>query len=166
LLDPPKCTEDRKLRYCDHEAVERNRETRKRDKVFRALFLPALQAFFLDFPALIDSSWRYIAYHLGAECDYTPGCDPSARPLWKKPPFWFFVITLFFVSYGPSWGWLCAIAPQGFPDLPRKILVVVIIIASVALAAFFAVKTRPLIQERFKFLKKHDQHCSRCATVH
>ncbi len=79
-----------------------------------------VQGFFLDVPRIIDFARRHAEYRLNAECDHTPGWTAPAngkhaeitpRQFYKKPVFWFFAITVFFASYGPTWDGLCAIAP-------------------------------------------------------
>ena len=46
--------------------------------------------------------------------DKQPGVEAEMqpRPFCTKPPFWFFAITVFFMSYGPTWNGLCASAPK------------------------------------------------------
>jgi hypothetical protein len=135
---------------------------------FKAIFRGIRDAIFLDIPHLINSGWRHTDYTLSAECDYRPGADPqiALRPFWKKPPFWFFAITVFFVSYGPTWGGLCAIAPQGVTDLLRQVLAVAIVIGLLKLAAFLGPKAAGLIQQRFIAVARNQElPLSRCATV-
>src|SRR6478736_6549034 len=123
---------------------------------------------FLDIPSLIDSAWRRIEYSASAECNYQPGPEPGAepgpaqappitlRPFWTKPPFLFFAITVFFVSYGPTWGGLCAIAPKAVTDVLRQALGVAVIIAALALAVFLYRKGSELIRRRFEDAAAHD----------
>src|SRR6266480_4302097 len=115
---------------------------------------PISQALFLDVPYLIDSAWRHTEYWVGAECEYRPGTPPDEpeiepRPFWHKLPFWFFAITVFFASYGPTWGGLCAIAPHDATDLLRKVLGVAIAVGSVAYAFVLFWKARRAIETRF-----------------
>ena len=110
------------------------------------------KAFFLDIPYLIDSAWRHTEYALSAECNYPPGPNPqiTLRRLWRKPPFWFFAVTVFFVSYGPTWSGLCAVAPKYWTDLVREILGVLIVIGSpIAVVLFLGPWVTRSIMRRF-----------------
>jgi hypothetical protein len=118
-------------------------------------------ALFLDIPSLIDSAWRRVEYSLNAECRYHPGPPPNqpdppakidTRQFWTKPPFWLFAITVFFVSYGPTWGGLCAIAPRAITDGLRNTVAVVIIGGSLVLGGFLFLQACWLIQRRFERL--------------
>jgi hypothetical protein len=132
------------------------------------------KAVFLDIPSLIDSAWRRIEYSASAECNYQPGPEPGAepgpaqappitlRPFWTKPPFLFFAITVFFVSYGPTWGGLCAIAPKAVTDVLRQALGVAVIIAALALAVFLYRKGSELIRRRFEDAAAHDDPMTPC----
>jgi hypothetical protein len=110
-----------------------------------------LRGLFLDIPRLIDSAWRHIEYRLSAECNYTPGPAPqiALRPFWHKPPFWFFAVTVLFVSYGPTWSGMCAVAPQDLTNGLRRSIGVVVILASFEMAVFSGLWMRGLIQGRF-----------------
>jgi hypothetical protein len=74
---------------------------------------PITEAVFLDIPYLADSAWRHVEFAMNAELDYRPnaGTSPLMRPLWRKPPFWFFALLVMFTSYGPTWHGLCSVAP-------------------------------------------------------
>jgi len=127
-------------------------------------------ALFLDIPSLLDSAWRRIEYRLSAECDYQPGPPPAPgdpspitlRPFWAKPPFLFFAITVFFVSYGPTWGGLCAIAPKAVTDLLRQALGVAVVLAALALGYFLYRQGSELIGKRFEEAARHDDPIRPC----
>jgi hypothetical protein len=125
---------------------------------------PISEGLFLDVPYLIDSAWRHTEYRLGAECDYQPaqrgepGQPPrpaqiAMRPFWHKPPFWFFAITVFFVSYGPTWGGLCAIAPHDLTDLLRKAVAIAIGLGAVAFAWFRGRSEWEAIKKRLAYVQ-------------
>lgn len=118
-----------------------------------------VQAFFLDIPNLIDSAWHHVEYALSAECAYTPGPNPTitTRSIWGKPHFWFFAVTVFFVSYGPTWDALCAIAPQPVTSFLRQALGVIVVLASLVVGAFLASKTAALIRRRYERVARDQQ---------
>ena len=124
------------------------------------------KALFLDIPSLIDSAWRRIEYSASGECNYQPGAGGAPvitlRPFWTKPPFLFFAITVFFVSYGPTWGGLCAIAPKAVTDVLRQALGVAVIIAALALAVFLYRKGSDLIRRRFEDAAAHHDPITPC----
>lgn len=95
------------------------------------------QAFFLDIPSLIDSQWRHVEYALNAEFKFQPGphLKVTRRPVWTRPPFWFFVITVFFASYGPTWDALCATFAQPVAEVLRRGLGLLIAFGSLALGS-------------------------------
>jgi hypothetical protein len=126
---------------------------------------PIVQGLFLDVPRVIDYAWRHAEYRLNAECAHTPrGIDPKTqkvtqgigvRAFYKKPAFWFFAITVYFASFGPSWGGLCAIAPQSVLAILRRSLAAVIGIGSVILSVVLAYCVYVLIRERFAQVRSH-----------
>jgi hypothetical protein len=137
-----------------------------RCKSFQAvcrLCCSVVEGFFLDVPAVIDHAWRHTEYLLNAECDHCPGWtgdDTKARidlrPFWKKPAFWFFAITVYFTSYGPSWDGLCTIAPQSVTILFRRLIAIAIIGVSLWLAVcVVAWRIRFLIKTRFDAVRRN-----------
>ena len=69
-----------------------------------------IKALFIDVPYLIDSASRRFDFHLHQEYDYD--CNAGQlmpRWFWKKPSFWFFVIIVGFLSYGPTPDGLCSL---------------------------------------------------------
>src|SRR5262245_29921460 len=110
-----------------------------------------LKILFLDFPSLIDSTWRRVDYVANAEHVYVQG-DPAClqpRPFWKRPPFWFFAVLVFFVSYGPTWASLCSAAPELVITVARWLLAATI--AGVPLVFAWRHRCRPwaLVERRF-----------------
>src|SRR5271154_2961945 len=122
-----------------------------------------IEGFFLDVPAVIDHAWRHTEYLLNAECDHSPGwignntrAHIDLRPFWKKPAFWFFAITVYFTSYGPSWDGLCTIAPQSVTILFRRLIAIAIILVSLWLAVrVVAWRVQFLIDSRFDGLRQN-----------
>jgi len=114
-----------------------------------------IKALFLDVPFLIDSAWRRLEYRAHAECRFKPGVAPAPqpqitlRPFWRKPPFWLFAITVFFVSYGPTWGGLCAILPVGITAFLTKAIGAAIVAVSLLLGFFAARSLWTSIKQRF-----------------
>jgi hypothetical protein len=129
-----------------------------------------VKALFLDTPSLIDSAWRRIEYSASAECNYQPGPQPAPgaaspitlRPFWTKPPFLLFAITVFFVSFGPTWGGLCPIAPKAVTDVLRQVLGVAVVIAALTLAVFLYRKGSDLIRRRFEDAAAHHDLITPC----
>jgi hypothetical protein len=133
---------------------------------------------FRDIPALLDSAWRRGEYKLNAEARYLPGpaekqtrppAEMEARSFWTKPPFWFFAITVFFVSYGPTWGGLCATAPQILVDIVRYLLAAVIVVWSVLLICRLGPKADDLVARRFSRLERDGEVASprrRCVVLY
>jgi hypothetical protein len=127
------------------------------------LFCSVVEGFFLDVPAVIDHAWRHTEYLLNAECDHSPGWKRNnrtahidLRPFWKKPAFWFFAITVYFTSYGPSWDGLCTIAPQSVTILFRRLIAIAIICVSLWLAVcVVAWRIRFLIKTRFDAVRQN-----------
>jgi hypothetical protein len=125
--------------------------------------------FFRDIPALLDSAWRRGEYELNAEAHYQPGPPPNQtkpaaeiqpRSFWTKPAFWFFAITVFFVSYGPTWGGLCATAPQIVIDVGRYLLAAAIVLGSLWLVFRLWRKADALICRRFTRLARDGETIS------
>jgi hypothetical protein len=117
-------------------------------KVGRAL----ARAWFADIPFLIDSRWRHIEYALNAECNYAPGAHPTIAPrsFCRKPPFWLFAITAFYVTYGPTWGGLCAVPPTWLTAWVRQGLGGLIVGVSVVLGLALLRTECGAIQHRFR----------------
>jgi patatin-like phospholipase len=121
---------------------------------------PFWKPFFIDTPGLIDSSWRRIDLILNSECSYQwrndPPPDVVTRPFWHKPPFWFFAVTVLFVSFGPTWDGLCATAPKHM-DVLRQDLAWVVIIGSLVLAYFAGRGLINIVDHRFKTLTERNE---------
>jgi Patatin-like phospholipase len=114
--------------------------------------LSCIKALFLDVPSLIDTVWRRTEYAVSAACDYRPGPNPkiAVRPFYKEAPFWLFAITVFFVSYGPTWSGMCATLPVAFTDFIREYFVGWGLIAASVLLFLLASRTLgKAIQRRF-----------------
>jgi len=119
-----------------------------------------LQGLFLDVPRVIDHAWRHLEYRANAECDYDPRwVNPQTnavtapaialRPFYKRPPFWFFALTVFFASYGPTWEGLCAIAPNGVTAFLRQAIAVLLAITTLVLLILAIPPLCFLIKGRF-----------------
>jgi len=111
-----------------------------------------LKILFLDIPSLIDSTWRRIDYAANAERVYVQGGDSAClelRPFWKKPPFWFFAVLVFFVSYGPTWMGLCTAMPEPVITIARWLLALAIAGVSLTLAWRYRRRPAQLVDRRF-----------------
>jgi hypothetical protein len=118
-----------------------------------------IKIFFLDIPSLIDSAWRRIDFRANAERYYVFG-DPGhlePRPLWRTPPFLMFAFLVFFVSYGPNFDSLCAIAPEPVVRFLRWGLGLSIAVATVVFAYRYRGLPGALARRRFDRLNQHDQ---------
>jgi hypothetical protein len=126
------------------------------------------QGFYLDVPRVIDYAWRHAEYLLNAECDHTPGwIGPAGTPrmharmtrrrFYRKPAFWFFAITIFFASYGPTWDGLCAIAPQSITSFLRQALAILLAEGWVMFVGLgLEWRVRFLIRERFEEVRRNE----------
>lgn len=72
-----------------------------------------VKALFIDVPYLIDSAARRADFRVHREYDYTDAGELSIRAFWKRPSFWFFVIMVGFLSYGPTPDGLCTVLLAG-----------------------------------------------------
>lgn len=104
---------------------------------------------FLDIPSLIDSTWRRIDYLVNAEHDYiSRRVEP--RPFGITPPFWFFALLLFFISYGPTGSSLCTAIPGSFLSVARVVLAGLITVFAAWLAWHHRRGPCNLVARRFK----------------
>jgi hypothetical protein len=128
---------------------------------------PIAKAIFLDTPSVIDSAWRHLDYSWNRERYYRYDAAPHIlpRPFWHKPPFWFFVVTLLFVSYGPTWDGLCATLPRKFTDPLRWALAAAVFAASLYLAYRAACALWNIVSHRFKRIVANELTKGRKATV-
>jgi patatin-like phospholipase len=112
---------------------------------------PIAKAFFLDTPSLIDSAWRHLDYTFNREQDYRyfPAPHIQRRPFWHKPPFWFFAITVFFVSYGPTWDGLCTIVPGAYIYAARQVLALAVVGGTLYLARVGVPALAEIVRHRF-----------------
>lgn len=117
---------------------------------------PLTKAFFIDTPSLIDSAWRHLDYTFNRERNYNYGHNPPIfdRPFWHKPPFWFFAITVFFVSYGPTWDGFCAIVPGGHTYAARQVLALAIVLGTLHLARVGVSALVDIIRHRLENVEK------------
>ena len=72
-------------------------------------------ALFLDIPYIVDSAWRHIDYRLNRLHRFSVPTPPSApampvaRPYAALPPFFFLLLVLLYVIYGPTLRSLCGV---------------------------------------------------------
>jgi hypothetical protein len=119
---------------------------------------PVFEALFLDVPFLVDSAWRHLEFHSNSECNITPwpAGQPRLRAFWRKPPFALFVLTVLFVSYGPTWSGLCSIAPAQVTDfIQRAIGFVIGFCAFVVLLPYLLRGSEKALNARFEWVREH-----------
>jgi hypothetical protein len=129
----------------------------KPDGIARGIAMQSIfEIFFLDIPSLIDSTWRRIDLWANAERSYVLGTPAKLerRRFWNMPPFWMFAILVFFVSYGPNWAGLCAMAPAPVVKVLRCGLALVIAGATVRLAWRLRKRPGELVTRRFARLRE------------
>src|SRR5215467_14036199 len=78
------------------------------------------KAMCLDLPYIVDSVWRRAEFNFNRLTDY--GYSQShdggvkwklaPRRFWQVPQFGFFVISLLFVAYGPTFDALCSVVGE------------------------------------------------------
>ncbi len=75
------------------------------------------KALCLDLPYILDSVWRRGEFNLNRLVRYEITCTSndqvtgrvSERPFVRIPAFWFFLVTLVFVAYGPTFDAWCSV---------------------------------------------------------
>src|SRR5664279_4541508 len=76
------------------------------------------KALCLDLPYIVDSVWRHAEYDCNSLFSYRfvksaergIAVSISPRPFTASPAFWFFLFTLAFVAYGPTFDAWCSVA--------------------------------------------------------
>ena len=84
----------------------------------------------LDLPYIVDSVWRHAEYGANSLFSYRftqtaaggVTVTLSARPYTASPAFWFFLFTLAFVAYGPTFDAWCSIAGTNGMRWTRELL--------------------------------------------
>jgi hypothetical protein len=113
----------------------------------------------LDMPYIVDSVWRRAEFNFNRLVRYDIDPSPDApvrgtvtrRPYTHVPPFWFFLIMLVFVAYGPTFdAWCSVVGPVGM-RYSRALLGVVSVILAVILWGILIVYGE--LRTRKRFLK-------------
>src|SRR5215475_6334293 len=99
------------------------------------------KAMCLDLPYIVDSVWRRAEFNFNRLSNYGYSLAHhggvtwklSRRSFWQVPQFGFFLVSLIFVAYGPTFDSLCSVVGESGMSLLRGIFgVIVILIALVA----------------------------------
>jgi hypothetical protein len=75
------------------------------------------KALCLDLPYILDSVWRrtefninrLVRYEIGSSASDTVHATLSPRPYTRVSTFWFFLATLVFAAYGPTFDAWCSV---------------------------------------------------------
>lgn len=109
----------------------------------------------LDLPYILDSVWRHKEYDINREFDYTippggGGITLEPRRYLRSPAFYFLLLTLVFVAYGPTLDSLCSVLGATAMRYGRGLLGIAVIAGAFVIGYSLARYGRSRIARRFE----------------
>ena len=95
----------------------------------------------LDLPYILDSIWRraefnvnrFFSYQVRPAESHGVEANLAVRPYTRIPAFWFFLATLVFVAYGPTFtAWCSVVGPAGMRDTRAVLGAACVVLAAAA----------------------------------